>query len=362
MSGTSSYRQLKASLVYPQAEANLCFDASSPDNRDGSFAPLIALRKLLGSHGIELNTADLNAEGEVAFELHLNAHATQTPSPCYLLSLETPLIHPPNGDPKNWRKYRRIFTWDDTAIDNVKFVKINFPNTLAIPDVDGFRYRDRFCCIIAGNKSSAVIDDRELYSERVQVIRWFERNAPSDFDLYGTDWDLPPAFPGRIGRVMEKASRLRNRYMPLGRPFPSYRGRVTAKKTVLSATRFSFCYENVQRLSGYVTEKIFDCFFSGCVPVYLGADNIADHVPADCFVDRRNFSDIADTYRYLKAMEEPTFRGFQERIASFLASDAARPFSTATFAQTIVDRIIGDLQADGLISPPQSGRQNFTTC
>jgi hypothetical protein len=127
---------------------------------------------------------------------------------------------------------------------------------------------------------------------------------------------------------------------------------VEHKRQVLTRTRFAICYENVRDLPGYITEKIFDCFFSGCVPVYWGASNIEKHVPADCFVDRRRFSDTGAVYAYLKAMSEAEFMGYQQRIASFLQSDAARPFDSEFFAATVARTILHDMDARAGLAAP----------
>ena len=48
---------------------------------------------------------------------------------------------------------------------------------------------------------------------------------------------------------------------------------------------FAICYENARDIPGYITEKIFDCFFAGCVPIYWGgAPNVTDHIPANTFI------------------------------------------------------------------------------
>ena len=65
--------------------------------------------------------------------------------------------------------------------------------------------------------------------------------------------------------------------------------KIDRKIDVLKKYRFCICYENIKDVSGYVTEKIFDAFWAGCIPVYLGADNISDHVPKNCFISRRDF-------------------------------------------------------------------------
>ena len=98
-------------------------------------------------------------------------------------------------------------------------------------------------------------------------------------------------------------------------------------------------------LPGYITEKIFDSFFSGCVPVYWGANNVTDYIPADCFIDRRQFKDTEAVYLHLKRITEDEFKGYQQRIAAFLASDAAKPFSSEVFAETIVSTIAKDLES-----------------
>jgi hypothetical protein len=262
----------------------------------------------------------------------------------YLLMLETPQVWPENGVPSNWDHYRKIFTWNDELVDGDRFIKINFPNPIHICSPDGFSARNRFCCLIASNRVLATKDVRVLYPERVHTIRWFEQNAPLDFDLYGVDWDIPVVRSGLIGKVERRFWKMLGRLITLY-PFPSYRGRVSHKRDVLMRTRFAICYENVRDLPGYITEKIFDCFFSGCVPVYWGANNIENYIPADCFIDQRQFHNIGEVYKFLKAISEPEFRGYQQRIAAFLQSDASYPFRSEFFADTIVNTIVQDIDS-----------------
>lgn len=333
---------LKAIFVGNGLVANRIFDRSDPSNRDDCFEPYIELREAFRRQNIQLDTADVGVGQPVAFELHLNMNDKTGNCPAYLMLLETPIVYPNNGKTSKFINYRRIFTWNDDLVDHDRFMKLNLPNPIVVPNVSGFAGRDRFCCMIAGNKAATQSDPRELYSERVRVIRWFEKNAPGDFDLYGVDWDLPPPHPGIFGKIFKRLWRYGSNWIHLV-PFPSYRGKVEHKRDVLQRTRFSICYENVRDLPGYITEKIFDCFFSGCVPVYWGANNITDHIPAECFIDRRNFVDTNAVYQHLKAMDEPTYSKYQKHIADFLRSDAAYKFSSNFFAETIVNAVVSDL-------------------
>jgi hypothetical protein len=318
------------------------FNLGSNLNRDNGFNSWVILRDTFSKHQISLHTADVNHNKDVAFELHVDSQTINTAVTCYLLMLETPQVWPANGVDENLERYSKIFTWNDTLVGTKQFVKANFPNLLSVHPVDGYANRDRFCCLISANKMLPTQDKRTLYPERVKVIRWFQKHAPQDFDLYGVDWDMPVNTSGLHGKLLRLFWRGLSSLVAL-HPFPSYRGRVKHKYEVLQRTRFSFCYENIRDIPGYITEKIFDSFFSGCVPVYWGANNISDYIPADCFIDRRQFDNTAAVYRYLKNMTEEEFRGYQLRIATYLQSDAAYLFSAEAMAETIVNTIVNDI-------------------
>ncbi|WP_036303336.1 glycosyltransferase family 10 domain-containing protein [Methylotenera sp. L2L1] len=334
-------------VIYANFEArgfagNVIFDLSHKNNRDNCFQPYYLMREQLKQHGIEINTSDTNVGKSLAFELHMDVQKQSVNTAYYLLMLETPQVWPSNGIASNWDCYRKVFTWNDDLVDGNRFIKINFPNPVYVGPVIGFSDRDQFCCLISSNRTLSLQDNRDLYPERVNAIRWFETHAQQDFDLYGVGWDIPVVRSGLVGKIERRFWGIIGRLFTL-QPFPSYRGKVAHKQDVLTRTKFSICYENMRDLPGYITEKIFDSFFSGCVPVYWGASNITDYIPADCFVDRRQFNDTEDVYRFLKSMTEIEFVGYQQRIAAFLQSEAVYQFGSEFFAKTIVNTIIQDI-------------------
>ena len=95
-------------------------------------------------------------------------------------------------------------------------------------------------------------------------------------------------------------------------------------------------------IPGYITEKIFDCFFAGCVPVYWGAPNITEHIPQNCFIDRRKFKSHEELYSYIKNMPENEYQTIQMNIENYLFSEKAEPYRAETFANTIVEHILND--------------------
>ena len=98
-------------------------------------------------------------------------------------------------------------------------------------------------------------------------------------------------------------------------------------------------------ISGYITEKLFDSLFAGCVPIYWGEPNIQNIVPSSCFIDFRQFVNTSnpyqELYQYLSKMTEQDYLAYQEAGRQFLASAAFKPYSPEAFA----DAILGPLQS-----------------
>lgn len=243
--------------------------------------------------------------------------------------------------PRNWNKalhkhFNGIFTWNSELVDNKRYFKINFSNSFpgtmpaASPD------KEKFCAMIAAHKKRP--HPLELYSEREKTVRWFEDNHPGDFDLYGVGWDRR-AFGGPA--FMRLLNRVRPLTKLLAPYFPSYKGLIARKRPVLEKYRFSICYENARDIPGYITEKIFDCFFAGCVPVYWGAPDIAGYIPKECFIDRREFKTHEELYAFMKAMTRLQYAAKTGAIAGYLAGGKAYQFSDNYFAQTVA-KVIAD--------------------
>lgn len=111
---------------------------------------------------------------------------------------------------------------------------------------------------------------------------------------------------------------------------------------MLEKYKFAICYENARDITGYITEKIFDCFFAGCVPIYWGADNITDHIPKECFIDKREFDSYEKLYDFLRNMSDEVYMKYLNDIEKFLRSEKAYFFSSECFVKTIIETVISD--------------------
>ena len=174
--------------------------------------------------------------------------------------------------------------------------------------------------ILNGNFSE--LKYKELLSSRIKAINFFSRT--NDIDLYGSGWDKHPPFPywffkGAIQKV--------------------YKGTAKSKYITLSKYKFSICFENCIFL-GYVTEKIFDCFLAGNIPVYLGAPDIQEYVPRECFIDMRNFKDYNELRNFLKSLTDKEINNYKRNARQFLESERFKPFAKEHFAKIFVDACV----------------------
>lgn len=164
--------------------------------------------------------------------------------------------------------------------------------------------------MICYNKTSP--HPQELFSRRRAVIDFFEQLPYGDFDLYGKGW---PA------------------------SLQNYWGPIDKKIDIMKYYKFNFCYENVSA-TGYISEKIFDVFQAGTVPVYLGAPNVRDYIPKNCFIDSSDFSDERSLYAYLKNMPRNEYEKYMDNIDRFLKTDKALLYSPENFFRIFMQLVM----------------------
>ncbi|HEX9080343.1 MAG TPA: hypothetical protein VF795_12190, partial [Desulfuromonadaceae bacterium] len=175
---------------------NRLFEERDATIGDDLLLPFNELRRRAAENGIKVaTTAVLPPEGIDAYVFidmpdpgcRQFREALAANRPLYLVVMESRLVRPENFDAANHRYFRKIFTYDDSLVDGKRFIKLNYAFRFPATIPHDLGRKEKLCVTIAGNKRSA--DPHELYSERLALIRWFERNRPGEFDLYGTGWD-----------------------------------------------------------------------------------------------------------------------------------------------------------------------------
>lgn len=272
-------------------------------------------------------------------------------------AMECPVVEPSmfRALPELATLFRRVLSWSDTDAllpftgKPVATEHYCWPQSFGKvhEGLWGNRAR-RFLMMMNANKLPRVYVD-ELYTARLKAVAYFHQFG--EIDLYGRNWDRAPA---RVGKVRTPAT-LR-RWMERGweakqrvRPDPLYtamaaasRGPARSKSQTLGQYRFAICFEN-SVLKGWMTEKLFDCFFAGTVPVYWGAPDVTDWVPAECFIDMRRFRDFAELRAFLHALTPDDEQRYRDAARAYLATDRFAPFRIEAF----VDRIAAIVAADG---------------
>jgi len=228
-----------------------------------------------------------------------------------LFAWESPVVQPKLYSPSFLNRFKRIYTWNDDLVDNKRFFKFYYPVLLPYRDALP-SFEDRKLLIqVSSNKNSS--HPKELYTERKKVIAFFEENGEEGFDFYGHGWSI--------------------------KDYKNCRGELDDKLHTLKKYRFSICYENMRDVKGYITEKIFDSFAVGTVPIYWGASNIEEYVPKSCFIDRRDFKDFAELYHYIKAIDRATYETYLRNIQTFLESNQAKFFSPQLFEVIFLEAV-----------------------
>ena len=209
--------------------------------------------------------------------------------------------------------FTKVYTWNDKLVDNKKYFKIRLPKSSIGIETKPKKFNEKkFLILINANKLPFYPFmllkpfGRELYSERIKSIEFFEHKIPNDFSLYGRGWNKPKKY--NLTEVIFGYKK-----------YSTYKGEVDNKIELLSNFKYCLCFENLTDVNGYITEKIFDCLKAKCVPIYWGASDIEKYIPKDCFIDFRDFGDYEKLFIFLASIDESKYNDYVENIEALLS-------------------------------------------
>lgn len=307
----------------------------------------VHLKERLAKYGIDIATKDINApeESGLLFCLDnphlLTAEKKEGQIWCLIIN-DPPIYYPQSWDKKYHVKFDYVFTFDETLVDNKKYFYYPFAidtDYFSIPDtiITEKEYRKRTMATFVSHAIHKYPDPLHPGSTlhlRYRTIKWFGENHPDDFGFYGGTFVkrdyyfgfrgvrfvkkiVPPKLFHSIAKFAQR--KLRKVYKGELKPLEKF--------DVIREYNFYYCYENTIGINGYVCEKIFDCLYSGIVPVYWGAPNISKLIPYKCFINGEDYNDEKSLYKYLKEMDYDTYRGYLEQAREFLNSQAMDRFT-----------------------------------
>lgn len=285
------------------------------------------IKELLNKHGIDVNTYDVHAPIPPYKHIHFDL---PYPLPSnfniwkmiflnkrknILICLEPPIVNPFDYMKIFYPLFTKIYTWNDDLVDNKKIFKIlSFQSSLGW-DTPLKKFNEKkFLILINSNKGSffpfKILSQfgKELYSQRIKAIEFFEKKIPDEFFLYGRGWNKP------------KKYNFTESFFGFKR-YSTYRGKTDNKWKLLSNFKYCLCFENMGNINGYITEKMYDCFKAKCVPIYWGASNIEKYVPKGCFIDFREFNyDYNKLLNFLVSIDENRYNLYIKNIKNLLAN------------------------------------------
>jgi hypothetical protein len=217
-----------------------------------------------------------------------------------LIIVEAREIHPQNFNRKLYKNFKFIFTYNDLYIDNKKIFYYHF----GVDKTQRLKISNnkKFLCMISSNK--IINYHNSLYLLRLKIIKWFEKNKKWNFDLYGQGWNLKLFFSKY--KFLRIINRINYFFAFIKNNFSNYKGEIKPllkdKLSILKNYKFSFVIENFNTTNGWITEKIFHCFFCNVIPIYSGPPNVCKYIPENCYVDFNKFSSLRELCFFLKNM------------------------------------------------------------
>lgn len=297
-------------------------------NRDGTLLPILRLRSLLNERGIEIRTADYlfseissdKIADYYSFGILSNYKKLKSFPNGRLKGFV--IMEPPVTRPKIYSCLPEITKYFDQV-----FIHNLDGDGYSLKDIDRSKLRtlfwpqpyddviDKYWNNMFRENRIVAISSRhipfsltgELYSKRIEAMLNFAK--AEKIDLYGKEWNKWWTYQSMWPPNLLNYKKL----------ISIYRGPCESKHEVLSRYKFSLCFENMS-MQGYVTEKIFDCFYTGCIPIYLGAKNISKIIPSDSFIDCRKYSSWEELLHHVLTLSDPDILLMKNEGKNFINS------------------------------------------
>lgn len=231
--------------------------------------------------------------------------------------------------------FTKVYTWYDPLVDNKKYFKRLWPKSSSGIETEPKKFKEKEFLILVNKNTLPFFPfqllksfGRELYSERIKSMEFFEHAIPDNFFIYGRGWNKPKKY-----NLTEKIFGFKK--------YSNYKGEVDDKIKLLSNFKYCLCFENLTDVNGYITEKIFDCLKAKCVPVYWGASDIEKYIPKNCFIDFRDFKDYQKLLDYLNSISEDEYNGYIKNIENLLLDEKFKEiWFEDSFAKFFLENIL----------------------
>lgn len=307
------------------------FFTDSELNRDHCLRPYIILKEKLHQEGIELNTFDFWESGSGSIEYYsfgmldnlddIAADPDVKMKGFYIF--EPPVVDPSiyQSLPKLTSMFEEVYVHNTHgngySLDGVitsKLKKLFWPQPFddVLEPYWQNKIRQKKIVVINGNHKPA-FRHKELYSERIKVM--VELSEMGGVDLYGRGWK----------RWFSRSSLWIPYWKNRKKLLSIYKGSCISKFEVLSQYEFCLCFENMV-MDGYMTEKLFDCLYAGCIPIYFGAPDVGSYVDPGAYIDYSLFRDGDALFNYITNLSQDDIEAMRAKGKEFLRGNKMADF------------------------------------
>jgi hypothetical protein len=253
-----------------------------------------------------------------------------------LIRMEPKVVHPSNYKRKRLDEFEKIISIGAAQDNGSEGSQINWPQ---IWPSNAFWLRPSFdrirrVALINANKISFV--KGEMYSLRRRAS-----HSIDEIDTFGRDWDSK--FFKRLIQATKQILLAIRFLQPISlgalskwfTRVPRDMGPVADK--LLAASNYQFCLV-IENSQDYMSEKLFDALFSGCLPIYVGPPVESYGIPNNLVV--QSGPSIHDIRQGIIQAKAVNLEHFREKLNEFLVD----PNTKSRWSHLAVyDKILGEL-------------------
>jgi len=172
------------------------------------------------------------------------------------------------------------------------------------------------CCVLERRDGQHTYEIDGVRLQQLDGMREkYVRDLP--IDLYGMGWQQADLGPdARVVRTNHKGSDVEHAV------------------DVYQRYSFAVVIENCDA-ANYVSEKIFDCFSAGCIPIYYGNNSVRVDIPDDIYIDLRRFASSTELHDFLQSLTDSAIDDMRDKLYK-RREEVLRKVDTDSFARHFV--------------------------
>lgn len=196
---------------------------------------------------------------------------------------------------------------------------MHWPQYFPGEEQPGWGIHDRLPRAALINANKLNLSSSELYSLRRESIKKIE-----GIDLFGENWNSN--FKDRIKVLVIEVMKDPIRHLVATSSHTRYwfanwpeTASPADKISVMQRYKFALVIEN--ELS-YMSEKLFDAFFAGCIPIYVGPEVTDYKIPKELVIQCK--PTVASLIEGLEIAMKTNFENYQEKLKNWLMSESMK--------------------------------------